>query len=152
MSDSTKKLSAILAMSPSDSKLPFSFPFLNNSRFSGTFSVRPKTSVHFNTVRRKEFSRFEVMSAVGFYGTCLDHSRKIEFICCEDSCEWKVPGLLITALGPTGRSRRGFASVLLSHWIFPFKPTFPPPPHQFSAKHPHLHGVLIHWAVLWEDS
>lgn len=87
MSDSTKKLCAILAMSPSDSKLPFSFPFLNTSRFSSTFSVRPKMLVHYITVRRKEFSRLEVMSAVGLYGTCIDNSGKIEFICCEDSYE-----------------------------------------------------------------
>lgn len=43
--------------------------------------------VHYITVRRKEFSRLEVMSAVGLYGTCIDNSGKIEFICCEDSYE-----------------------------------------------------------------
>ena len=123
MSDSTKKLCAILAMSPSDSKLPFSFPFLNTSRFSSTFSVRPKMLVHYITVRRKEFSRLEVMSAVGLYGTCIDNSGKIEFICCEDSYEWKIPGLLITALCPAGRSGARIASILLSHWTFPFKHT-----------------------------
>ena len=43
--------------------------------------------VHYITVKRKEFSRLEVMNAVGLYGTCIDHSGKIEFICCEDSYE-----------------------------------------------------------------
>ena len=80
--------------------------------------MRPKTSVHFNTVRRKEFSRLEVMSAVGFYGTCLDHSRKIEFIFVKILVNEKsqvFSSQLWVLLGDPGWGGSGFASVLLSH-------------------------------------